>query len=307
MTPAAAVFGAGDTRQDAQRRLRSALAAAGLEEAALDARVLLGAALRLDGAALLMGGAEPLGEVGAARLAGLAARRLAREPVARILGSREFWGLPFRLSPATLVPRPETETVVEEALACLADRTAGRAILDLGTGSGAILVALLHELPAAWGVGLDRSPDALACAAGNAAANGVADRAAYCCSDWATAVDGRFDLVVSNPPYIRAGLVAGLAPEVRSHDPVRALDGGPDGLAAYRAILADLPRLLVAGGAAVLEIGFDQAEAVSRLAEGAGLTVERLATDLAGRPRAVVLRVSPADGAGENRAIWREG
>jgi release factor glutamine methyltransferase len=288
---------ADDTRAGALVRLRRAFAEAGLDTPDLDARILLAEALGIDAAALALRPGEPLGAAGAERLSGYAARRLAREPVARILEVREFWGLPFRLSPGTLVPRPDTETVVEAALAALPDRRAGLRILDLGTGSGCLLVALLHELPNAHGIGVDRSAGALAAARANARLNGVGDRADFAASNWGAALAREFDLVVSNPPYIASRVIGELAPEVRDHDPRSALDGGPDGLAAYRAILADADRLLAPGGRLVAEIGFDQEAAVRALAETAGLAVERVAQDLGGRPRALVASYGPKSNA----------
>jgi release factor glutamine methyltransferase len=288
---------ADDTRAEALAFLRRAFAEAGLDTPDLDARILLAEALGVDASALALRPHEPLGAEGAARLAGYAARRLAREPVARILGRQEFWGLPFRLSPETLVPRPDTETVVEAALAAVPDRRAPLRILDLGTGSGCLLVALLHELPNAHGIGADRSPGALTAARANARLNGVGGRAAFAASDWGATLDGRFDLVVSNPPYVASRIIGELAPEVRDHDPLGALDGGPDGLDAYRAILADAGRLLVPGGRLVAEIGFDQEEAVRALVADAGLAVERVAQDLGCHPRAVVASQGPKSNA----------
>jgi release factor glutamine methyltransferase len=232
----------------------------------------------------------PLGKEAPARLIGFAQRRMAREPVGRILGRREFWGLSFELSPDTLEPRPDTETVVETALSLVPDRQAGLRLLDLGTGSGCLLVALLHELPRASGFGLDCSPGALATARRNAVRNGVGGRSAFAASDWAAAVRGRFDLIVSNPPYIPSPDLAGLAPEVRGHDPIVALDGGADGLAAYRVILAQTSDLLATGGTLVFEIGGTQEEAVGLLAHAARLRVVRAARDLAGYPRALALK-----------------
>lgn len=279
----------GISRREALAQAREALSRAGLDGAALEARLLAADAFGTDQAGLLARGEEIVAASAASRLADHVRRRLAREPVGRILGLREFWGLPFRLSPQTLEPRPDTETVVEAALARIADRDTPAQLLDLGTGSGCLLVALLSELPRARGLGIDRSAAAAAAARANAAENGVGARAAFLCGDWAEAVEARFDLVVSNPPYIRAGALAGLAPEVARHDPRLALDGGADGLDAYRAILAALPRLLAPGGCAVLEIGFDQAGDLAELAAGAGLDMAEMRRDLAGHPRAVTL------------------
>lgn len=281
---------AGMSRRDAVAALRRALAAAGLDTPSLDARLLGVDALGIGATALVTEPDVALSADEAARLAGFGLRRVAREPVARILGRAEFWSLPFRLSPETLVPRPDTETVVEAALALVPDRRAAIRVLDLGTGSGCLLVALLHELPGAWGLGLDRSAAALATARANAARNGVADRAAFAAGDWAAALAGRFDLVVSNPPYIATSLVGGLDPEVARHDPPRALDGGPDGLAAYRTILASAPALLAPDGSLVLEIGHDQHAALAALVAAAGLRIAGTARDLGGHVRALTVR-----------------
>ena len=278
------------TRAEALADLRRAFAAAGLPTPELDARFLLLGGLRVTPAELALAPGAPLAAGERERLAGYRDRRLAREPVARILGAWEFWGLPFDLSADTLVPRPETETLVETALAFEPDQAAPLRLLDLGTGSGCLLVALLHERPCATGLGIDRSEAALATARLNARRNGVAARALFAASDWAAAVAGPFDLVVSNPPYIATPVLASLEPEVREHDPARALDGGPDGLDAYRAILAAAPRLLRPGGHLVVEIGYDQAEALRRLAGAAPLEFLRLAPDLSGNPRCVAFR-----------------
>ncbi|WP_084327762.1 peptide chain release factor N(5)-glutamine methyltransferase [Salinarimonas rosea] len=278
----------GGTRGAALAAVRGAFARAGLDEPALDARILVAEAAGVRPGVLLAELERPLGADATARLAGFAARRLAHEPVWRILGEAEFWGLRFRLAPQTLVPRPDTETLVETALA-LAPGRAPR-ILDLGTGSGCILVALLAERRDASGIGLDRSEEACRTARENARANGVGDRAAFVVGDWtgALAPAPGFDLVVSNPPYIPEGDLPGLAREVRAHDPVRALDGGADGLDAYRAILARGRDLLAPGGVLAVEVGIGQAEPVSRLGETHGLVFLRLARDLAGIPRIVV-------------------
>ncbi len=220
-------------------------------------------------------------------LAALVARRAAHEPLAFITGQREFWGLAFTVSPATLIPRPDSETLIELALA---HRPAAR-LLDLGTGTGCLLLSLLHEWPESTGVGVDLSPAAAALAARNAAALGLASRAGFFAGHWADALATRFDLVISNPPYIESGEIPGLMPDVAAYEPATALDGGADGLAAYRAILAALPGLLAPNGAAILEIGATQAPAVTALAAAAGYAAAARA-DLAGHPRA--LRLTPA-------------
>ncbi len=282
-------LGASTNRAEALALLCRTFAKAGLDTPDLDARLLLADALQVDAVEIAVRLHRPLGPEAAARLAGFARRRLAREPIGRILGRREFWSLPFALSPETLEPRPETETVVETALSLMPDRQAGLRILDLGTGSGCLLVALLHELPRATGLGIDRSPGALATARANAMRNGVGGRAAFVASDWAAALNARFDLIVSNPPYIPAPDVAGLAPEVREHDPRAALDGGDDGLAAYRTIFSEAAAVLALPGTLVVEIGSGQEQPVRELADARDLRVVALARDLGGRPRALAL------------------
>jgi release factor glutamine methyltransferase len=233
----------------------------------------------------------------ALRLADFARRRLEGEPVARILGHREFWGLALELSPATLVPRPDTETVVELALEMLhaaPDPNHRLRIADIGTGSGAILLALLSELPDACGVGTDISEAALRTASSNAANLRLADRAGFVACDYAAALSDRFDLIVSNPPYIRSAEIAGLAAEVRDHDPRAALDGGADGLQAYRALIPQAGLLLAPFGVLVVEAGHDQSSDIEGLMAAAGLTLERPArADLAGILRAVAGRKLP--------------
>lgn len=282
--------GGGLSRRAALREAVAHYEAAGIADAAGDARFLLLGVLGLDARDLALDGERRLGADERLRLDAALTRRLAGEPVARILGAWDFWGLPFRLGPETLVPRPDTETVVEAALAAMPDRAAPLRILDLGTGSGCILVALLGELPRAHGLGLDRSLPALRTARENARVNGVAARAAFVAGDWCDALSGPFDLVVANPPYIARGLIQGLEREVRAHDPVAALDGGTDGLDAYRRIFDGLSRdvILASGGTLVVEIGFDQAEAVRALARAAGLADRGLSRDLAGHDRALI-------------------
>jgi release factor glutamine methyltransferase len=276
------------TRTDALRRMSEALVAQGLP--ARDARFLLLDLLGLSATDLILRGDLPLGHEAAATLEGAVARRLRGEPVARIVGAWEFWGLPFGLAPETLVPRADTETLVEAALVLHPDRRRPVRILDLGTGSGCILVALLSELPNAGGIGLDRSHGALVQARANAVRNGVGTRAAFVCADWTAGLRGRFDLIVSNPPYIARDTIQGLDVEVRGHDPMAALDGGPDGLDAYRSIVDALtggPVGLAPGGALVLEVGYDQAEAVETLGTRAGLGPAMRHHDLAGHARVV--------------------
>jgi len=269
------------------------LAAAGIDGAVSDARILLMHALGIDRTALLSRAAEPLPDEAAARYAGFLARRAAREPVSRILGRREFWSLDFALGPATLDPRPDSETLVEAALAAAPDRPPPDRplrVLDLGTGTGCLLLAVLHDRPAAFGVGVDRSEPAARVARDNARALGLGGRAAFLVGDWAGALSGRFDLVLSNPPYIPEADIAGLEPEVRDHDPRLALSGGTDGLNAYRALACALPGLLAPGGVAVVELGIGQATAVTGLFRAAGLDIAGTPHDLAGIARCVVAK-----------------
>jgi release factor glutamine methyltransferase len=262
-----------------------------IESAELDARLLLGHALGLDLTGLISAAQRRLTPDESARLEAFAVRRLDGEPVARIIGEKEFWGLPLQLSPATLVPRPDTETVVELALELL--RASGGLhrpfrIADLGTGTGAILLALLSELPAAQGFGTDISESALQTAAANAARAGLSDRATFLACDYANGLSGPFDLIASNPPYIRSADIAALAPEVRNHDPLAALDGGADGLDAYRALIPQAAGLLAPGGALIVEAGAGQSSQIQALMSTAGLmpgTAPR--ADLGGIPRAV--------------------
>jgi release factor glutamine methyltransferase len=251
----------------------------------LDARLLVEGSLGVENPDPDM--ALPAAALG--RLEDFAARRLAGEPVWRILGEREFWGLPFRLSPATLEPRPDSETIVEAALAQFAGRRDEElALLDLGTGTGCLLIALLSELPRARGLGIDLSGQACETAAGNAALNGVGDRAAFRQGDWVEGLSGRFDLIVSNPPYIPSAEIAALSVEVREHDPLLALDGGGDGLKPYRLFAGTLPRLIAPGGALVLEIGAGQGPQVVALMRAGGLEFRGGRNDLGGHERALI-------------------
>jgi len=259
--------------------------------------MLAGAVLGLDLTGIIAAADRHLTSDESARLETFARRRLAGEPVARITGEKEFWGLPLKLSAATLVPRSDTETVVELALEMLrAVRSANHRprIADIGTGSGAILLALLSELPGADGVGTDIGEQVLRTAHGNAVELGLANRAFFVACDYAAALSPSFDLIVSNPPYIRSAEIAGLATEVRDHDPLRALHGGIDGLDAYRALIPQVSPLLAPGGALVVESGEGQSGDIEGLMIKAGLTLELPAkADLAGIRRAVAGRKLP--------------
>nr|WP_244954645.1 peptide chain release factor N(5)-glutamine methyltransferase [Rhodothalassium salexigens] len=274
--------------RDAARRLN----AAGIDTARLDAEVLLAHVLGTERLALLLDTERPVPGDRAAAFDACVARRAARVPVAQIVGRREFWGLDFVVGPDVLTPRPDSETVVAAAL----DRVPGgraRRVCDLGTGSGCLLLALLSEWPDALGLGIDRSGAALAVARANAATLGLSGRVSWVEADWfppAEAAAARFDVIVSNPPYIPSAEIAGLAAEVRDHEPRGALDGGADGLDAYRRLAALVPDRLAPGGVCVLEVGAGQAAAVEALFRAAGLMPAGIEPDLAGVARAVAMR-----------------
>ncbi len=234
----------------------------------------------------------------AVKLEAFVGRRLAGEPVDRIIGSRGFWSLDLAVHPGVLSPRSDTETLVRAALArarALKPADHPWRILDWGVGSGAILLALLAELPAAAGLGLDVSEAALAAAAANAARTGLGGRARFAAGGWETEAPGRFDIVVSNPPYIPTAEIATLDPEVRDHDPLLALDGGPDGLACYRDLLPALGPVLADDGFAVLEFGDGQGSAVAAIARAAGLVPLEFHNDLNGLQRAVTVTKGAGD------------
>ncbi|MGB6418174.1 MAG: peptide chain release factor N(5)-glutamine methyltransferase [Pseudolabrys sp.] len=268
--------------------LAQAFHTAGIEAADVDGRLLVGHALHLDRARLIAQSDRILEAREINVISALAARRLKREPVSRILGQKEFWSIALAITPDVLVPRPETETVVEGALDFVVRgglRMEKLRILDIGTGSGALLLALLRELPNATGTGTDISTGALKVARENAARCGVEDRCTFVVCDIASVVEGPFDLLVSNPPYIAHDEITSLAPEVKNYDPMVALDGGDDGLAAYRAIAADAKRLLAPGARMFVELGAGQEAAVRDLFTNVGLIAGIARTDLAGIPR----------------------
>jgi len=260
------------------------LKAAGITNPKLDARLLLNACLGEDANTDRH---RPLGQETMARFEQMLARRVAGEPVSRILGSREFWSLEFALSPATLDPRPDSETLVEAALSRIADRGRALRIADLGTGTGCLLLALLSELPNAGGMGVDIQAQAVEVATANARRLGLDTRAAFHVGDWDTGLAPGFDCVLSNPPYIPSADIASLAAEVRC-DPLVALDGGPDGLDAVRKVSLAVARLLKPGGLALIEIGAGQAPEAADIVGRAGLEFLGIDEDLAGHPRVVV-------------------
>jgi release factor glutamine methyltransferase len=269
-------------------QVADALAQSGFDEARRRARRLAAAALDLSPAEVLARTDRVITNDEGERVAAMLRRTLAHEPLSRILGAREFWGLDFLLSPDTLDPRPETETIVEAMLARVSERGRAYRFLDLGTGTGCLLLALLSEYPAATGIGVDLASGAVDTASRNAERLGLRSRAEFVVGDWGKRLDEAFDVIVANPPYIASGELAALPPEVRDYDPSLALDGGADGVAAYRAIAAELPRLLVPGGFFACEIGAGQESAVAGIISAAGLVISNVLPDLAGIPRCVV-------------------
>lgn len=268
------------------------LEAAGVDSARLDARLLVGAATGESTAGLIARPERRLSAPEADRLSAMVARRAAREPMAHILGVREFWSLDFAVSASVLTPRPDSETIIEAACAYLSAPARQLRILDLGTGSGCLLLALLHEYPAATGVGIDISPAAVELAQRNAEKLGLGVRAKFIAGNWTAPIAGRFDVVVSNPPYIAAGEIAGLAPEVARYEPLGALDGGRDGLDEYRALLPLTFEILAPGGIALFEMGAGQYEEIGALAAAEGLVTAGLRADITGIPRVAILRHS---------------
>ncbi len=252
--------------RDAAGRLK----AAGCDTPRLDAVLLLAQALGITPDRVRLSPDMKLDADAAARFAAMLMRRAAREPVSHILGRREFWGLDFKVSPAVLDPRPDSETLVQAALDAVPDRKAALRLVDFGTGSGCLLLALLHELPKATGLGVDASGAALDVARDNAARLGLAERANFMLGDWGAGLAGPFDILISNPPYIETAAIAGLADDVRKHEPLSALDGGADGLDCYRRLIPDMARLAAGNAILALEVGQGQADAVAGLLASLG-------------------------------------
>ncbi len=279
----------GRTIRSALEGAARALGEAGLSSARREAQVLLGHVLGGGREAIFSHPGRALTAAQRDALDALVARRGAREPAAYILGAREFWSLDFLVTRDTLIPRPDSETVVEAALAAVAGRASAPRLLDLGTGAGCLLLALLSELPEARGVGVDISPGALEVARANAGRLGLGGRARFVCGDWGRALAGRFDLIVANPPYVEESEIDGLAPEVAGFEPRIALDGAGGGLAAFRELAPDVARLLAPDGVAAIEVGAGQAEAVAAILAGHGLIEAARRRDIAGIERCIVV------------------
>lgn len=265
------------------------LAASGVDDASRDAAVLLASAAGLSRAAIIAGQNELLPSLALERFWSYVERRCQREPVGCILGRRDFWKDEFEVSPDVLEPRPDSETLIEAVLAHSRHRSGDPIkILDLGVGSGALLASLLREFPHAWGLGVDASPAACTVARRNIERLGLAARAEIKQLNWENLDHSTWDIVVSNPPYIASSSLDHLEPEVRNWDPTMALDGGDDGLDAYRSLARVLPHLVASSGFSVLEIGFDQAATVPKILQKAGLEIREIRRDLGGNPRALV-------------------
>lgn len=274
-----------------QRCAARQLRAAGIGSAELDAALLLAEALHCDRLALLRRGKERVEPAAAASYRRVVRARAAGRPVSRILGRREFWSLPLEITNDVLDPRSDSETLIQAVLGECEERSQALQILDLGTGSGCLLLALLSEYPNARGLGVDISPAAVAVASANAERLELRPRTRFAVADWANGIAQTFDIVICNPPYIVRGEIPALAPEVRLHDPLLALDGGEDGLAAYRELVPALPALLRPGGVAVLECGLGQAGGVAELLNAAGLVAITVEKDLAGVARCLRARM----------------
>ncbi len=274
-----------------RRRLARRLTQAGHPAAELDVRLLVQSALGLDGPGVIAAERDGLSAADAARIDDLVTRRSGGEPIAHILGRREFFGHDFEVTRATLIPRPDTECVLEAALEAWPERAGAARVVDFGTGSGCLLISFLLARRQAWGLGVDRSLEALHVARRNALRLGAGSRAGFVQGHWAQALGGPFDVVLANPPYIPRSDMATLRVDVLGYEPALALDGGPDGLEGIRGCVEGLLTVLRPYGVGVVEFGFDQRAAVSDLiAQEAGLRAEAFITDLAGRDRGIVLR-----------------
>ncbi|GES47320.1 release factor glutamine methyltransferase [Rhizobium dioscoreae] len=283
--------GQGPTASELLQEARARFAGADLDDPATEARILVGGLLHLSATGLVTHGFEPVSEDDVVMIRAAIDRRLNHEPVYRILGEREFYGLSLRLSAATLEPRPDTEILVDTMLPHvrrLESQIGNIHILDIGTGTGAICLALLRECPKAMGVGSDISSEALETARGNAERNGLAARFRTVQGSWFEAIHERFHVIVSNPPYIASSVISTLAPEVKDFDPPTALDGGLDGLDAYRAIAKDAARFLYQNGMIGVEIGYDQRETVTSVFEGAGFSLVEAVRDYGQNDRVLV-------------------
>lgn len=278
------------TIRDLLQESAARLAEAGIEGALREARLLLQAAANIPVATQVAFPERAIEPVASARFQELTTRRAKREPMAHILGRREFWSLSFKVTADTLDPRPDSETLVQAVLDQLSDRGAPLHLVDFGTGTGCLLLALLHELPNAAGLGIDASEAALAVARENADTLGLGARAAFRHGDWDRGLEPSFDVIISNPPYIPSGAIAALQPEVASFEPRLALDGGPDGLSAYRRLAPAAFRLLESGGLAAFEVGLGQADSVVEIGHAARLRHIATASDLALVPRCVLFR-----------------
>lgn len=278
------------TPREAFSWARAALGSAGVEDAALDARLFVLHAWGVQAHSIHLlpdvpGGAEQMEQ-----LYRFVVRRFACEPTAYIVGRKEFWSLEFLVSPSVLIPRPDSETIVRHALDLLPDRDGSYRVLDLGTGSGCLLLAFLAERPGAIGIGIDASAAALTVARANAERLNLSGRAHFAQGDWAAGMAGRFDLVLCNPPYIADAELATLAPDVRNYEPGAALFAGPDGFAAYRRIIPELPAVLGIGGLAIFEAGHGQAATITSLCEAQGLELVGIRDDLGGVARSIAVR-----------------
>lgn len=271
------------------REIRDRFRTHAIDTAELDARILVAAALKLDPSDVILKSDEHADQLSCEAARTYAADRISGKPVGRILGHREFWGLEFMLNDDTLEPRPDTEVLVGAVLG-RSSPVEAFSFADIGTGTGAIAIALLSERENASAVAIDISEGALRCAKRNAERLGVGNRVLFSCADYGSALGAAVDWVISNPPYIRSKMIEGLSPEVRVHDPDRALDGGSDGLDAYRAIVDRAEDILETGGRIALEIGFDQAVDVSAMLRRANFVDIEIIQDLAGRDRVLVAK-----------------